>query len=119
MTMRTPETEEKYRKAREDGTLKPLREEAKLAGAPEFRCWTVIDNRFPHDRHHVRNHLVVLKWDIEIERVSMTALEELWKEVMPWADRQGYDYIKVNLSNVRSIKGTPHVHLMELMPEYK
>lgn len=119
MSLRTEETEERYQTARKMGWLKPLWEEPALPGAPEFKLWKVIDNRFPHDRHHIRNHLVVLWRDAPVEMISSAEWEEFWKKVMPWANRAGYDYIKFNLSSVRSINHRPHLHLLTLKQEYK
>lgn len=119
MSLRTEETENRYQTARRMGWLKHLASEQRLPGAPEFRLWLVIDNRFPHDKHHVRNHLVVLKRDTPIDRISTAEWEEFWRKVVPWAETQRYDYVKFNLSSVRSITTTPHLHLLELKKEYK
>lgn len=119
MSLRTDETEERYQTAKKMGWLKHLASEPKLRNAPDFKLWKVIDNRYPHDRHHVRNHLVVMLRDAPVENISTTEWEEFWRKVMPWANAQRYDYIKFNLVSVRSIGGTPHLHLMELRPEYK
>lgn len=116
MSLRTPATEARYQAARASGQLRHLMEEPPVA---EFRLWRIIANRFPHDRHHTRNHLAVLKRDCPVEQISITEWEELWRRVMPWADQQGYDYIKFNLSATRSVTATPHVHLLELKEEYK
>lgn len=119
MSLRTEETELRYQTARRMGWLKHLTAEPTLDQAPEFKLWKVIENRYPHDRHHVRNHLVVLRRDCSVDRISTTEWEEFWRKVMPWANAAHYDYIKFNLSSVRSIAGTPHLHLMELKKEYK
>lgn len=119
MSLRNEDTERHYQTARKMGWLKPLIEEPTLDMAPDFRLWKVIDNRYPHNQHHVRNHLVVLRRDCPVEMISTTEWEEFWKKVMPWANKAHYDYIKFNLSSVRSINATPHLHLMELKPEYK
>lgn len=116
MSLRTPATEARYQAARASGQLRHLLGEPAVA---EFRLWKVIDNRFPHDRHHTVNHLVVLKRDCPVENISTTEWEEFWKTIMPWANARGYDYIKFNLSNVRSVNATPHLHLMSLKQEYK
>lgn len=116
MTLRTPVTERAYQDARAAGDLKPLAEEAPLR---EFELWKLVDNRFPHDRHHTLNHLVVLKRDCPVEHINMLEWEEFWRVIMPWANNSGYDYIKFNLASVRSVNHTPHLHLMTLKREFK
>lgn len=118
MSLRSPEMEDRYQQAKKDGQLIPLASEAKLAGAPDFDYWKIIANRFPHDRHHTFHILVVLRRDCAVHEVSLEELEELWFSILPWADRT-FDYVKFNLSSMRSITQTPHLHLYVLKKEYK
>jgi hypothetical protein len=118
MSLRTNETEQLYQEAKKAGTLIPLEQEVVLRGAPQFYYWKIIANRFPHDLHHAHHALVVLKRECPVERVTLEELEELWYSVVPWADRH-FDYVKFNLSSMRSVVGTPHLHLLVLKGEYK
>lgn len=118
MSLRSPDMEERYKQAKKDGQLIPLASEAKLAGAPDFDYWKVITNRFPHNRHHTVHMLVVLKRDCDVLEVSLEELEELWFGVLPWADNT-FDYVKFNLSSMRSVNNTPHLHLYILKAPYK
>lgn len=118
MTMRTKEMEARYNAAREAGRLVPLGQEIELTGAPTFHYWKLVANRFPHDRHHTRHILIVLRRDGPIEDVTLEELEELWYRIVPWADDY-FDYVKLNLKSLRSVNTTPHLHLLVLKPEYK
>lgn len=118
MTMRMNKTERQYQDARNEGTLVPLGQEPKLDYAPDFEYWTIVDNRFPHDRHHYDHVLIVLKRDCSVAEVSLIELAELWHKILPWADDK-FDYVKLNLSSLRSVKNTPHLHLLVLKEDYK
>lgn len=118
MTMRSEKMEQAYQQAKQDGTLIPLVQEPKLRGAPDFQYWKIIANRFPHDRHHSAHVLIVLKRDCPVDKISLEELEELWFGIFPWADKV-FDYVKLNLSTLRSINHTPHLHLCVLKPDYK
>lgn len=118
MTMRTKEMEEKYQQARAAGALVPLSEEVELGGAPMFHYWKLVANRFPHDLHHVQHILIVLRRDCPVRDVTLEELEELWYGIIPWADNY-FDYVKLNLTSLRSVQQTPHLHLLVLKPEYK
>jgi hypothetical protein len=111
-------TERAYSEAKASGTLIPLGDEQPIPEAPEFKYWKVVDNRFPHDRHHDIHKLVVLKRDCDVSELSPDELYELHYGVIQWADDK-YDYVKLNLSGLRSVKATPHFHLLTLKPEYK
>lgn len=118
MTLRTDATERAYSEAKASGDLLPLASEPSIANAPEFFYWKIVDNRFPHDEHHDIHKLIVLRRDCDVVELTTKEIEELFFEVIPWADDK-YDYVKLNLSGLRSIKATPHLHLLTLKPEYK
>lgn len=118
MSLRTEETENTYTKAKLEKTLIHLAEEPRLLGTPRFQYWKVIKARFPYDLHHKKHDLVVLVRDVPIAAISIVEIEELWREIIPWADNT-YDYVKLNMSAVRSIEGTPHLHLLTLKEEFK
>lgn len=118
MSLRTSKTEQAYTAAKAAGNLIPLIQEPKIDEAPEFDYWKVVPNRFPHDQHHKLNLLIALKRDCAIEDVSLDELAELWYRVFAWADTL-YDFIKFNLKAMRSVNGTPHLHIMVLKKRYK
>lgn len=115
MTLRTKEMEHKYTMARVTGQLKELIDEKSIH---DFKFWKIVNNRFPHNKHHQRHVLVVLKRTCSVEQVSLEELGELWYEVLPWAEEQGYHYTKLNFSVLRSVNHTPHLHLLTLKPAY-
>lgn len=118
MSLRSKEMELRYSAAKINNKLIPLAVEPKAPGVPEFQYWKIVLNKFPHDQHHVKHYLVVLMRDCPVERLTLEELEELWYRILPWADDH-FDYLKFNLKNLRSIKATPHLHLLVLMDEYK
>lgn len=118
MSMRTPETEQKYREARAAGTLIGLENEPDAPGTPLFTYWRVVENKFPHDRHHTKHLLVILKRKCRFDELSLAELQELWHSVIFWADDK-FDYIKFNFASVRTVPNIPHLHLLTLKGEYK
>lgn len=118
MTMRMNRTERAYSEAKAAGTLVPLNEELSHPDDPGFEYWKIVDNRFPHDRHHDIHVMAVLKRDCDVAELTAEEVLELWQKVFAWADAR-YDYVKLNLSGLRSVKVTPHIHLLTLKPEYK
>lgn len=118
MSLRTKKMEQIYADARAAKTLMPLAQEPIVEGAPEFAHWKIVANRFPHNRHHSKHVMVVLKRDCALDDVALVELSELWHTVVPWADAH-YDYVKLNLSSMRTVNHTPHLHLLSLKPEYK
>lgn len=115
MTLRTKKMEHKYTMAKLNGDLKPLLEEEPIV---EFSYWKIVLNRFPHDKHHRKHILIVLKRECEVFKISPDELQELWYDVLPWAETQGWHYTKLNFQVLRSVNHTPHLHLLTLKPEY-
>lgn len=115
MTMRTPAMEAEYTVAKKNGSLVPLLDEPAIK---EWQYWKLIANRFPHNRHHVRNDLLVLKEPainfFAVRPVAFVELQHIYAEVA--AD---YDYMKINFPSVISVPDFVHVHLLTLKKEYK
>ena len=118
MTLRMNSTERAYQDAKAQNTLLPLQDEPEINEAPEFKYWRIIHNRFPHDRHHTTHHLIVLKRDCDANKLSDAEIIELHRRVIVWAESR-YDIMKLNMPGLRSIKLTPHYHLMSLKEDYK
>jgi len=116
VTLRTPAMEKKYQKAKANNDLEQLNE---IAPIKQWKFWKLVPNRFPHDRHHTENLMVVLKrecpsfWDIALHEQ-----DELFEKIGPYLDDK-YDYIKINLASVRSINNVPHIQVYVLKGEYK
>lgn len=120
MTMRTEATEASYQLAKTSKNLKQLSEEPAIN---EWDYWRLIDNRFPHDRHHERHHLLVAKswgtreapkqfWDL-----TPAALHQL-QTILQNLNGQ-YDVVKYNFPAIQSVPTVCHLHLLNLKPEYK
>lgn len=119
MSLRTEATELQYTKAKMKKTLIPLSQEEEIVGTQSlFHYWKLVANRFPHDLHHTHHIMVVLRRDCPPNDVTLEELEELWYRIVPWADER-FDYVKFNLSSVRSVGTTAHLHLLALKPEFK
>lgn len=115
MTMRTELMEARYQQDKIDGKLRGLREEPAIN---EWDFWRLIENAYPHDRHNVRHHLLILKdgdgqfWDLtEAERTELA-------EILANLNGQ-YDRMFFNFPVLQSVPGIPHLHLVNLKPEYK
>ena len=106
MSLRTSATEKAYKTAQRNGTLIPLLQEPWLK---EYKYWVIIDNRFPHDKHNTRNHMLVLKRNCRIGQVKKREWLELPKIYYLLGHK--YDAIKLNLPSMISITDTVHMHL--------
>lgn len=114
MSMRTRRTEAAYSRAKQDGSLRPLADEYHLR---EWKYWVLIDNRFPHDLHHTKNHLLVRKKTGSIYSLRLwewAELLEIYHEL-----KLEYDYLKLNFPSVISVPDYLHFHLMTLKDRYK
>lgn len=115
MTMRTELAEAKYQEARLLNQLKPLREEPAIN---EWDHWRLIENRFPHDLHNTRHHLLVSKAPrAQFWNLSAPALKEL-QEILRNLNGQ-YDVVKYNFPAIQSVPQVCHLHLMNLKEEYR
>lgn len=116
MTMRLPETEERYQQAKRDGKLVSLLEVPRLA---DYTYWAKIPNEFAHDRVAEKHDLLVLKRECE-DFWHIT--DEEWKElktILASLNNGEYNSFKVNFTNTQSIKGLPHIHLFRYLPEFR
>lgn len=114
MSMRTRRTERAYRKAKRNGKLIPLAEEYRLR---EWKYWILVDNGYPHDRHHTRNHLLVRKRRGSIFSLRLwewAELLEIYNEV-----KDDYDCAKLNFPSMISVPEYLHFHLLNLKDRYK
>ncbi len=106
-TLRMKKTETAYQQARSSGKLKHLRDEPALM---EFKYFTIIDNKFPHDRIASTHHLLVPKrlithWaQMNIrERREFTKIDDYCATI--------YDSIKMNYPSFISVPEIVHWHL--------
>lgn len=115
MSLRTKKTEDAYRLAKYLHQLRPLNEERPIYN---YKYWVVVDNRFPHDQHHVTNHCLVLrrKCDsyLKIRIRELLEIPKIYKEL-----NMKYDKIGINTPRMISVKDFVHCHLYELKDEYK
>lgn len=114
MTARTPALEAKYQEAKREGNLQPLHE---IEPIKEWTFWKLVPNKYPHNKLNVKHDMLVLKRPIGVWSMSLHEWAELYR-ILAEVDDQ-YDYSKLNLSAMRSINTTPHVHLCVYKEEYR
>lgn len=115
MTARTEALEKEYQQARLQGNLTPINEEAHIK---EWEHWILVNNRYPHNKIVDVHVMVVLKRETDLWEININELKELWYTILPWADDK-YDFAKLNMSSMRSVKGIPHLHLCIYKEEYR
>lgn len=115
MTMRLPEDEAKYTKAKQNNDLVPLFSEPAIR---EYKYWRIVDNRFPHTRIADTNHMIVLKRECPgLHKIHFLEWRELLKIVLEV--RHDYDNFAYNLPSMSSVKTIPHAHLYKFKIGYK
>lgn len=107
MSVRSDETEALYQAAKRSRTLPSLLDEEPIH---DWQYWKLVENRYPHDKLVEVHHMAVLKREADVYMLDSAELQELWYEVLPWADKH-YDFAKLNFASMRSINAIPHIHL--------
>lgn len=115
MSLRTKKTEFEYRFAKKQGTLKPINEERPIY---QYKYWVVVYNRFSHDRHHITNHMLVLKRKcpsyLKVRVWEWYELRKIYKQL-----NMKYDKIGINTPRMLSVMDFVHFHLYEFKDKYK
>lgn len=115
MTARTEATERAYQQARKNGTLDNLID---VEPVREWTHWKLIENRFPYDKLNTKHFMVVLKREPESYwALNEYELYELWWDIIPELDNE-FHYLKINLQQLRSVNGIPHIHVCDHKPEF-
>ena len=120
MSVRTPEMEARYQRAKDAGTTIPL---CDLPAIKEWHYWKLVVNEFYHDKLCTEKHyMLVLKRKCPDWWQGMTNYEifEWIRVIMPEVDpkEQGHHFMKINLEAMRSQKDYPHFHVCEYLPEF-
>lgn len=115
MSLRADFLEDYYKEYKKTAPKNALHKEPSVV---EWKFWRLINNNFPYTKIATAHALVVLKRDCSIYEISAEELAELWMTILPWADKI-YDVSLINLSAMRSVRNTPHVHLINYLPEFK
>lgn len=114
MSLRDNSLEEHYREYKKTAPKDALHKEPTVL---EWKYWRLVHNRFPYTKTTKAHMMVVLKRDCLIYEISAEELAELWTTILPWADKVYHASI-INLAAARTIKSTPHIHLINYLPEY-
>lgn len=113
VSLRTPETQERYFKAREEGRLTPLSEVEPIR---EFEYFKIIDNEFPHDKDLSVHHLLIPKRVIQSWKEMTTEELEEFKIIDDYVATK-YDFIKRNYPSIITVPTIVHWHLCTLRME--
>lgn len=115
MSLRTQKTEDAYRLAKYLHQLRPLNEERPIYN---YKYLVVVDNRFPHDEHHVTNHCLVLRR--KCDSYLRVRLWEWWEVRKIYIQlNMKYDKWSGNTPRMLSVMDFVHFHLYELKDQYK
>jgi hypothetical protein len=111
-TLRTPETEEKYRVQkkieRDQGICAMCTREDVLK---EFEHWKILENLFPYDKIAKINHIVVTKKHFAEAEVPPEAWVE-FKQIKKDFIAANYDCILENMPKAMTIPAHFHIHLI-------
>jgi hypothetical protein len=108
MTLRTPETEARYREVLKTNTGRAL---ADIPAHKEFRFWKIVPNDYPYDAVFSTHDLLlpkrVVKDRLHLRVVEAMELDRILIEQAPW-----YDCILENTLRKRSVFSHFHLHLL-------
>lgn len=108
VTLRRESSEEAYRKARDNGDLRPIADEQPII---TFNHWRIVDNRFPYDIAFKKHHLLIPKRKFaEHSEMTVSELSEL-NEIHSNYIAYEYDMMFENTPSARSVKDLYHIHL--------
>jgi len=115
MSLRTEVMEDRYRTAKYLKQLRPLNEETPIY---RYKYWVVVHNRFPHDKHHVTNDMLVLRRKcssiLKMRPWEWWELRRIYREMSP-----KYDKIALNFPSMISVPEFVHFHLYVFKDKYK
>lgn len=109
-TLRTKETEAKYKEVIKAGHLKNGCPLCKAATIKEFVHWRIIDNAYPYDAVAEKHHMIVTKEHVDENDLSQTAAKELLNLKPQLSD--DYMYLLESLPKQKSIPRHHHLHLL-------
>lgn len=110
---RTPETQEVYDRAIENGALK---RGCPLCGAPalkEFSYWKIVSNLYPYDRIAKRHDMIVPLRHVREPELTIEERAELDRIKEEYV-HENYDYMLESTHKRKSIPQHFHLHLIDI-----
>jgi len=110
-SLRTKETDEKYKKHIAEGKLNDGCNLCKAPSIIEFESLRIIDNSFPYDKIATTHHMVISKAHKNEESLSDTEKAELTKLKKGYLN-ENYEWLFEPLPKKKSIPEHFHLHLI-------
>lgn len=110
-SLRTPEAEERYQKAKEGGILNNGCRLCELEGSRTFTHWKIVPNDFPYDRIAHRHDMIVSRRHTQEPNLleeERTELEMIKREYIDTT----YEWIMEPTFHQKSVPGHFHLHLL-------
>lgn len=115
MSLRKPETEERYQIAKKSGLLKPLSESPAIE---VFKYWKLINNDFPYDMCFQKHHMLIPKRQYSHwYQMNLREFLELIRIMKRYYVNGTYDLPFFNFPKKQSVKNHFHIHLAEYYDE--
>lgn len=119
MSLRTPETFQKYIFAKKNSTEGcPLCRIEKRSVIKNFKYWVIVPNEFPYDKIAKQNDMLLLKRHADLKNISQEEFAELMEIKTNFLPNLPYSTVYENLPRQQSVKGHFHVHLIVLKDEF-
>ena len=110
-TLRTKETEERYKKLKNEDSFLVGCSLCKAPSIIEFNHWRIIDNAFPYDYIADLHHMVVTKRHMAEDQLSQEEKGELESLRLGYINEK-YEFLMEATKKKKSIPGHAHVHLI-------
>lgn len=113
-SIRTPETEERYRKEKAERPADygcPL---CKSETVKDFTLWRVVKNDYPYDLIAAHHEMLLPKRHVLEEELTDEEKEEYMHIKRTWVQEQDYNYIAEATYGTKSIPEHHHHHLLTL-----
>ena len=112
-TLRTPETEAKYRAQKVIDKQQGICALCERKALRDFSHWKIVENIFPYDEIAKTHHMLVIKEHISEQDISMQAWKE-FREIKKDFINSTYSFILENTSLATSIPTHFHFQLIVL-----
>ncbi len=110
-TLRTPETEDAYRRVKADGHLKDGCPLCKAESLKEFTEWRIIGNTYPYDLIAKVHHMLVPKRHASDSELTESEQKE-FAEIKESYVSDTYEFMIEPVRKQKSIPGHSHLHLL-------
>lgn len=108
-TLRKPETEAAYTKAKQEGLLEAGCPLCKAESIKEFTFWRIIPNAYPYDLVAIVHHMFVPKRHVDEDHLTPEEEEE-FKKLQTDYIQEEYEFTIIPSRRKRSIPAHAHLH---------